>query len=62
VLSAAAVGGPYTEAPLAVINTATKTVTVPVSGAEQFYRMAAPTAVTITSITIVGDYVVITYL
>ena len=62
VLSSAAVGGPYSVRAEAVINTATKTVTVPISGDTQFFRMSASSAVTIQSITVVGSNVVITYL
>ncbi len=60
-LSSAAVGGPYTTAGGSVINTATKTVTVPVSGSMQFYRMQSSSAVTIQSITVAGGNVLITY-
>jgi len=60
-LSSAAVGGPYTAAAGAAINPVTKTVTVPISGSMQFYRMSSASAVTIQSITVVGSNVVITY-
>jgi hypothetical protein len=62
VLSSATVSGPYTIPAGAVINTGTKTVTVPVSGSTRFYRMSSSSAVTIQSITVVGGNVVITYL
>lgn len=61
-LSSATVNGTYSSRADAVINTATKTVTVPISGSTQFYRMSAASAVTIQTITIVGGNVVITYL
>jgi hypothetical protein len=61
VLSSATVGGPYTAPAGAVVDTATKTVTVPVSGSMQFYRLSSSSALTIQSITIVGGNVVITY-
>jgi hypothetical protein len=61
VLSSATVGGPYTVPAGAVVNIATKTVTVPVSGSMQFYRLQSSSPLTIQSITIVGGSVVITY-
>jgi len=59
--SAAAVTGPYTDAAGQTLSLATKTITVPLSGGTQFYRIRAGTALTITSITISGGNVVITY-
>jgi len=59
--SAALVAGPYTDAAGQVVNTGTKTITVPLSGSSQFYRIRAGTALAITSVTIVGGNVVITH-
>jgi hypothetical protein len=60
-VSAAVVTGPYTDAAGQSLSLATKTITVPLSGGMQFYRIRAGTALTITSITISGGNVVITY-
>ena len=60
-VSAAVVAGPYTDAAGQSVNLATKTITVPMSGNMQYYRMRSGTALTITSITISGGNVVITY-
>lgn len=60
-VSAAEVTGPYTYASGHSVNLATKTITVPMSGSRQFYRIRAGTASAITSITISGGNVVITY-
>ena len=62
VLSAAAVGGPYTIPAGAVIDIPTKTITVATSGSMRFYRIQSGSAVTIQSITVVGSNVVIKYL
>ena len=43
-VSAAVVAGPYTDAAGQSVNLATKTITVPVSGNMQFYRMRSGTA------------------
>jgi len=59
--SAAVVTGPYTDAAGQSGNLATKTITVPVSGSMRFYRIRSDTALTITSIKILGGKVVITY-
>ncbi len=59
--SAGLVVGPYTDAPGQSVNVATKTITVPLSGSMQFYRIRAGTALTITNITISGGNVVFTY-
>jgi hypothetical protein len=59
--SAALVAGPYTDAAGQVVDPATKTITVPLSGNAQFYRVRAGTALTITRISIAGGNVVITY-
>jgi hypothetical protein len=60
-VSAAVVTGPYTDAVGQSINVEAKTITVPLSGAMQFYRIRSVTALTITNITISGGNVVITY-
>jgi len=59
--SAALVTGPYTDAAGQVVNPATKTITVPLSGSSQFYRIRAGTALAITSVSIAGGNVVITH-
>ena len=59
--SAAVVTGPYTDAAGQSPNLATKTMTAPLSGSMQFYRIRSNTALTIASITISGGNVVITY-
>lgn len=59
--SSSAVNGPYTDAVGAAVNLGTKTITVPVGGAANFYRIRSDVAYTITSITIVGGNVVIVY-
>ena len=60
-VSAAVVTGPYTDAARQSVNLATKTITVPKSGDMQYYRIRSGTALTITSITLSGGNVVITY-
>jgi len=60
-VSAAMVTGPYTDAAGQTVNLATKTITVPLSGNTQFYRIRAGTALTLNSITIQGGNVVILY-
>ena len=60
-VSAAVVTGPYTDASGYLVYPATKTITVPLSGSMQFYRIRSNAASTITSITISGGNVVITY-
>jgi hypothetical protein len=59
--SAAVANGPYTDAAGQSVNLATKTITVPLSGNMRFYRISAYTAFTITSVTVSGGNVVITY-
>jgi hypothetical protein len=59
--SAAGVNGPYTVAAGQSVNVATKTITVPLSGNMQFFRIAAYTEFSLTSLTITGGNVVITY-
>jgi hypothetical protein len=60
-VSAAVVTGPYTDAAGQSVNLATKTITVPKSGTAQFFRIRSGTALTITSISISGGNMVITY-
>jgi hypothetical protein len=60
-VSAAVVAGPYTDAAGQSVNLATKTITVPTSGEVQYYRIRSDTALTITSISVSGGNVVITY-
>jgi hypothetical protein len=60
-VSAAEVTGQYTDASGHSVNLATKTITVPVSGSVQYYRITSPTALTISNITLSGANVVITY-
>ena len=58
--SAALPAGPYTDAAGQSLDLATMTITVPLSGGMQFYRIRAGTALTITRITISGGYAVLT--
>ena len=60
-VSAPVVLGSYTAAPGQSVNLATKTITVPMSGSMQFYRIMSGTAITITKAAISGNNVVITY-
>ena len=60
-ISAAVVTGPYTDAIGQSVNLATKTITVPQLGSMRFYRICSTPALTITSITLSGGNVVITY-
>jgi hypothetical protein len=60
-MSATEVTGSYTEALGQSVNTVTKTITVPVSGSLQFYRIESATALTIMSIALSDDTVVIVY-
>lgn len=60
-VSAAAVTGPYTDAAGQSVNLATRTISVPVSGSMRYYRVRSVTARAITSISISGGTVVITY-
>jgi len=59
--SAALLTDPYTDAAGQSLNLSTKTITVPLSGSAQFYRIRSDTAVTITSISVSGSSVVLTY-
>jgi hypothetical protein len=60
-VSASVLAGPYTDAAGQSVNVATKTITVPVSGSAQFYRIRSSTALTIKSITLSGAVALITY-
>jgi hypothetical protein len=60
-VSAVEVTGSYTYASGQSVNLSAKTITVPKSGNSQFYRIQAGTALTITSISMSGGNVVITY-
>ena len=60
-VSAAEVTGQYTNASGHSVNLATRTITVPVSGSMQYYRITSATALTISNITVSGANVVITY-
>lgn len=60
-LSAAQINGQYTYAAGHSVNPATKTITGPLPGSTQFYRIRGATALTITGITLSGGNVVITY-
>jgi type VI secretion system secreted protein VgrG len=59
--SATVVIGPYTDTAGQSLNLAMKTISAPLSGSTQFYRIRAGTALAITSTTISGGNVVITY-
>ena len=59
--SSSTVNGTYTEAVGASVNTGTQTITVPVSGSAQYYRVVAGSPVTINSISVSGGIVTITY-
>jgi hypothetical protein len=60
-VSSAVVTGSFTYASGQSVNLAARTITVPKSGSRQFYRIRAGSALTITSISISGGNVVITY-
>ena len=60
-VSGASVSGVYTPAAGHSVNLVTKTITVPKSGNERYYRIISGTKLTIASITSLGDSVVITY-
>ena len=61
VLAAPAVTGPYGAPAGLSIDTNSHTVTIPVSGAAQFYKMISLTPVTLSNIHIVGGNVVFNY-
>jgi hypothetical protein len=60
-VSAGVITGPYLDAIGQSVNLVTKTMTAPLSGSTQFYRIRSATGLAITSITISGGSVVITY-
>jgi hypothetical protein len=60
-VSSTTVNGTYNPINNAIIDTNAKTVTVPVSGSTTFYRLNAPTALTITKISKVGSNIVMNY-
>ena len=60
-ISAVVLTGPFVDAIGQSLNLSTKTITAPVSGRQQFYRIRAATVLTITNITISGGNVVIKY-
>ena len=60
-VSAVDVTGPYVDAIGQSVNLSTKTITAPLSGGRQFYRIRAATALTITNITVSGGNVAIKY-
>ena len=59
--SCTTVNGTYTNDLSGVIDTGTKTVTVPKAGSTRFYRLSAPSATSITNITLSGGNVVLKY-
>ncbi len=60
-ISAVVPTGTFVDAIGQSINLSTKTITAPMSGRQQFYRIRATTALTITNITVSGGNVVIKY-
>ena len=60
-VSATTIAGSYADAIGQTLDLGTKTITVPLSGNTQFYRIRSATALTITSISISAGNVVITY-
>ncbi len=60
-LASSTVNGSYTSAVGASVNLGTKTITMPISAAAQFFRVCSDVTYTITSINIVGPNVVIVY-
>jgi hypothetical protein len=60
-VSADAVTGFYTAAAGQSVNLATRTITAPVSGDRQFYRIQSGTSISITSLTVSGANVVVIY-
>ena len=60
-VSAAKVTDLYADAPGNSVDLATKTITVPMSGGAQYYRISSATALTITTISVSGGNVVIEY-
>jgi hypothetical protein len=60
-VSTAVLTGSFTDTVGQAVNLATKTITVPQAGSTQYFRLRSDTALTITSISISGGNVVITY-
>ena len=60
-VSATELIGPYTSASGQSVNTETKTITVPLSGSMQYYRIMSGTALTISAISLSGGNVLITF-
>lgn len=60
-VSAISAAGPYAEAIGQSLNLGTETITAPLSGNTQFYRIRSGTALAIGKISIIGGVVVITY-
>jgi len=61
VFSANVVDGTYSRDAAALINIATRTITLPVPNGTRFYRLRAPTALTITAAEIEGANLILTY-
>jgi hypothetical protein len=59
--SSPTVNGGYTDDSSAIVDTANKRVTIPINGPVSFYRLAGNTAVKITTATIQGGNIVLTY-
>lgn len=59
--SSTTVNGTYLEEMSAVVNTTSKTITVPLSGATRFYRISFTSQLTIGGLAISGPNVVLTY-
>jgi len=59
--SSAVVEGPYTAAGNAVVNAASKTITIPTSGQTRFYRVQSGGRTTIKSINVQGASVTLVY-
>ena len=53
--------GPYAQESVAALDAGSKTITVPINGQSRFYRLKAPSALTITSIVVQGQNVVLKY-
>jgi hypothetical protein len=60
-LSASSISGPFTPPAGALIDPTTQTVTVPLSGSAQFFRMITINPVTLSNIHVVGPNVVFNY-
>ncbi len=61
VLSAATVGGLYTEEASASVDAENRTITVPASGSARFYKLSAEVALTIRSFSASGGIVTMKY-